>query len=91
MLAPAYAKRYSTTAASPCLNRAPRSLFEARVARFVTRLLERQRAKAMPQLSAPVGRTMLDQRNDGAAESGDRSSSRQCVVRTSRLVCLDAA
>jgi hypothetical protein len=91
MPAPAYAKRYSATATSPCLNRAPRSLFEARVARFVTRLLDRQRANAMRQLSPPVGGTTLDQRNNGAAVSGDRSSPRQCVVRLSRLVCLDAA
>jgi hypothetical protein len=41
MPAPTYAKRYSITATSSSLNQVPRSLFEARVARFVTRLLER--------------------------------------------------
>jgi hypothetical protein len=67
MPAPAHAKRYSITATSSSLNRVPRSLFEARVARFVTRLLERQRAKAATQLSPPVDGTVFDRRTNNVA------------------------
>jgi hypothetical protein len=71
--APDYAKRYSTIATSPYLNRASRSLFEPRVARFVTRLLGRQRPEAIPQLSRSVGMTVLEKRINGAPPRGHGS------------------